>query len=214
MTTPDTLNNGKPFTYGFGLGAGMLGTHRQISHNGGINGFTTASVYYPDDRANVVVFSNADAGPTCCVQRVARGVRHPVVAAPKPVVAVPLPDSIREKLLGTYDLAPSGGGKFVVHIMVENGQVMTQAEGPGQGVPADDAGNWVSARRSIRRCASRSFARTARSRRCVSNRAAETWRGRGGRNTARWTRPPARRQRFPSRADRLLVARAIDNQVY
>jgi len=35
-------------------------------------------------------------------------------------------------LPGVYELAPANGGTFVVHVMVENGQVMTQAEGPGQ----------------------------------------------------------------------------------
>ncbi len=145
MTTPDTLNNGRPLNYGFGLAVGKLGTHWQIGHSGGINGFTTASGYYPDDSVNVVVFSNADAGPDALAVNVARVVfGMPVVAAPKPVVAVPLPDSIRDKLPGTYDLAPPGGGKFVVHIMVENGQVVTQAEGAGQGkFPLIYAGNWV-----------------------------------------------------------------------
>jgi hypothetical protein len=145
MTTPDTLNNGRPLNYGFGLAVGKLGAHRQIGHNGGINGFTTASFYYPDDSVNVVVFSNADAGPDALALNVSRAVFGiPVVATLKPVVAVTLPDSIRDKLPGTYDLATPGGGKFVIHISVENGQVMTQAEGPGQGkFQLIYAGNWV-----------------------------------------------------------------------
>ncbi len=145
MTTPDTLNNGKPLNYGFGLTAGKLGTHRSIGHSGGINGFTTASVYFPDDSVNVVVFSNADKGPDGLAQNVARAVfGMPLVSPPKPVVAVTLPDSIRDKLPGIYDLAPPGGGKFVIHIAVENGQVVTQAEGQGQGkFPLIYAGNWV-----------------------------------------------------------------------
>ena len=145
MTTPDTLNSGRPLTYGFGLAVGKLGAHRQIGHNGGINGFTTASFYYPDDSVNVVVFSNADAGPDALALNVSRAVfGMPVVAAPKPVVAVALPDSIRDKLAGTYELASPSGNPFVVRIMVENGQVMTQAEGPGQGkFPLIYAGNWV-----------------------------------------------------------------------
>jgi CubicO group peptidase (beta-lactamase class C family) len=145
MTTPDTLNNGKPLNYGFGLTAGKLGTHRSIGHSGGINGFTTASVYFPDDSVNVVVFSNADKGPDGLAQNVARAVfGMPLVSPPKPVVAVTLPDSIRDKLPGIYDLAPPGGGKFVIHIAVENGQVVTQAEGQGQGkFPLIYVGNWV-----------------------------------------------------------------------
>jgi len=143
MTTPDTLNDGKPLVYGFGLGTGKLGTHRLISHGGGINGFTTAGAFFPDDSLNVAVFSNADAGPDPLALNMARAVfGMPAVSPPKRVVAVPLPDSIRDKLPGIYDLAPPGGGKFVIHIVVENGQVMTQAEGPGQGkFPLIYAGN-------------------------------------------------------------------------
>jgi len=145
MTTPDTLNNGRPLTYGFGLAAGKLNGHRLIGHSGGINGFTTASSFFPDDSVNVVVFSNADAGPDALGLNISRAVFGlPLVATPIPVVAVALPDSVRDKVSGTYDLAPSAGGKFVVHIMVENGQVMTQAEGEGQGkFPLIYAGNWV-----------------------------------------------------------------------
>jgi D-alanyl-D-alanine carboxypeptidase len=134
MTTPDTLNNGKRLNYGFGLVPGMLGTHRSVGHGGGVNGFTTSSIYFPDDSVNVVVFSNSDRGPDPVALNIARAVFGlPLVAPPKPLVAVPLPDSVRDRVAGTYDLVPPGGGKFVIHIMVENGQVMTQAEGPGQG---------------------------------------------------------------------------------
>jgi CubicO group peptidase (beta-lactamase class C family) len=134
MTTADTLNNGKRLSYGFGLVPGMLGTHRSIGHGGGVNGFTTSSIFFPDDSVNVVVFSNSDRGPDPLALNIARAVFGiPLVAGPKPLVAVPLPDADRDRLPGIYDLVPPGGGKFTIHIMVENGQVMTQAEGPGQG---------------------------------------------------------------------------------
>ena len=134
MTTPDTLNNGKRLNYAFGLVPGMLGTHRSIGHGGGVNGFTTSSIYFPDDSVNVVVFSNSDRGPDPLALNIARAVFGiPLVAGPKPLVAVPLPDADRDRLPGIYDLVPPGGGKFVIHIMVENGQVVTQAEGQGQG---------------------------------------------------------------------------------
>jgi D-alanyl-D-alanine carboxypeptidase len=134
MTTPDTLNNGKRLNYGFGLVPGMLGTHRSVGHGGGVNGFTTSSIFFPDDSVNVVVFSNSDRGPDPLALNIARAVFGiPLVAGPKPLVAVPLPDADRDRLPGIYDLVTPTGGKFVIHIMVENGQVMTQAEGPGQG---------------------------------------------------------------------------------
>lgn len=145
MTTPDTLNSGKRLDYGFGLAVGRLGAHRAVGHSGGINGFTTTGNYYPDDSVNVVVFSNADAGPDPLAANIARAVfALPLVARPKPVVAAPLPDSVRDRVAGTYDLKPQSGGTFVVHVTVENGQVMTQAEGAGQGkFPLIYAGGWT-----------------------------------------------------------------------
>jgi D-alanyl-D-alanine carboxypeptidase len=134
MTTPEKLTTGAPLSYGFGLAPGTLGGHRSIGHGGGVNGFTTSSMYFPDDSVNVVVFSNSDRGPDPLALNIARVVfGMPPVAAPKPLVAVPLPDADRDRVVGTYDLVTPGGGTFVIHIMVENGQLMTQAEGPGQG---------------------------------------------------------------------------------
>jgi len=134
MTIPDTLNNGKRLSYGFGLAPGALGAHRSIGHGGGVHGFTTSSIFFPDDSVNVVVFSNSDRGPDALALNIGRAVFGiPLVAGPKPLVAVPLSDADRDRLPGVYDLAPPGGGKFVIHIMVENGQLMSQAEGPGQG---------------------------------------------------------------------------------
>lgn len=60
MTTPIPLPDGKPQRYGFGLGVGVLGTHRSVSHNGGINGFTSQMGSYPDDSLIVVVLTNIE----------------------------------------------------------------------------------------------------------------------------------------------------------
>jgi D-alanyl-D-alanine carboxypeptidase len=134
MTTADTLNNGKRLSYGFGLVPGQLGTHRSIGHGGGINGFTTASIFFPDDSVNVVVFTNSDGGPDPLALNISRAVfGMPLVAAPTPLVAVAPADADRDRLPGVYDLALPNGEKLVVHIMIENGQLMSEAEGPGQG---------------------------------------------------------------------------------
>jgi hypothetical protein len=134
MTTADTLNNGTRLSYGFGLVPGQLGTHRSIGHGGGVNGFTTASIYFPDDSVNVIVFTNSDGGPDPLALNISRAVfGMPLVAGPKPLVAVALTDADRDRLPGVYELATPTGGKFVIRVTVENGQLMSQAEGPGQG---------------------------------------------------------------------------------
>lgn len=61
MTTPGTLNDGKPITYGFGLGTGTLRGHRQVSHDGGINGFVAEVHHYTADSVVTVVLTNTSA---------------------------------------------------------------------------------------------------------------------------------------------------------
>ena len=136
MTTPDTLGytGSRRLGYGFGLAPGQLEGKRSVGHGGGVNGFTTASMYFPDDSVNVVVFTNSDGGPDPLALNIARAVFGlAVVPLPRPPVTVPLADADRDKLPGVYDLNRLNGGIFTVHITVEEGRLMAQAEGPGQG---------------------------------------------------------------------------------
>ena len=57
MITPATLNDGKPTTYGFGLGVSD-GDKKAISHGGGINGFASYLTYLPESRTIVAVLTN------------------------------------------------------------------------------------------------------------------------------------------------------------
>ena len=57
MITPAKLNDGKPTTYGFGLGVGD-GDKNAISHGGGINGFASYLTYLPESRTIVAVLTN------------------------------------------------------------------------------------------------------------------------------------------------------------
>ncbi|MGB5959507.1 MAG: serine hydrolase domain-containing protein [Coleofasciculaceae cyanobacterium] len=56
------------FGYGYGWGIGKEGDHSVVSHAGGINGFTTAIVRYPNDKVVVIVLGNredVDASKIC-----------------------------------------------------------------------------------------------------------------------------------------------------
>jgi hypothetical protein len=57
------LNNGKPTGYGFGWFLGNIQGSPMIQHGGGIHGFSTASLYLPDERVFVAVFSNNGSNP-------------------------------------------------------------------------------------------------------------------------------------------------------
>lgn len=58
MITPDTLNNGSPQRYGFGLMTGAVRGHPVVAHGGQINGFSAHLVRYPQDSLTVAVLAN------------------------------------------------------------------------------------------------------------------------------------------------------------
>jgi D-alanyl-D-alanine carboxypeptidase len=123
MTTPVALNDGKPLTYGFGLGVGAVGGHRQISHNGGINGFISELHLYPDDSVITVVLTNTGALAAVELERLiarrALGI--------KDLPAVPIEAAALERLIGDYMI-----GTTRLKVLVEGGRLRAQP----QGVPA------------------------------------------------------------------------------
>jgi CubicO group peptidase (beta-lactamase class C family) len=72
MTTPIPLPNGKRQTYGFGLGVSDLQGHRSVGHSGGINGFNSVLVSYPNDGLIVAILVNQDGG----ADKIGRAVSH------------------------------------------------------------------------------------------------------------------------------------------
>ena len=58
MTTPTTLYDGTALRYAMGLAVFNDNGYRRISHGGGINGFLTATRYYPDEDLYVIVLVN------------------------------------------------------------------------------------------------------------------------------------------------------------
>ena len=135
MSTPGTLNSGKPLTYGFGLGTGMLAGHRQVSHNGGINGFISELHNYPDDSVITVVLTNTGALTAVQLERLiarrALGV--------KDVPAVPIEASALERLLGEYTV-----GNTRLKVFVEGGRLRAQPQGgPALGLKHVGGGRFV-----------------------------------------------------------------------
>ena len=129
MTTPDSLPGGRRMNYGFGLTVSQMGSKKVVAHGGGIFGFTTAGMFIPEDQINVAVFTNSEGGPDALAANIARAVMGiPLVTPPKVPTAVPLRDIDRDRIPGVYDF-----GQLVIHVTVEGGRLMAQAEGQGQG---------------------------------------------------------------------------------
>jgi hypothetical protein len=135
MSTSDTVSGGKPTNYGFGLAPGSIGTHRMVQHGGGINGFNTAQLWFPDDSLRVVVFTNTvGANPDRLAMTLASAVLGlPLPAAPTPARVTALPATQRARYEGVYDLRLPTGQVLPLHIVADTAGLTAQADGPGQG---------------------------------------------------------------------------------
>jgi CubicO group peptidase (beta-lactamase class C family) len=60
MFTPHVRMADGNFSYGYGWTIGEMNNHQEIGHGGGIEGFATLFVRYPEDKLTIVVLSNRD----------------------------------------------------------------------------------------------------------------------------------------------------------
>ena len=132
MTETDTLNNGVPIGYAYGLDVGKDNGFRNIQHTGGWASFRTIISNYPDQHLAVIVLSNSgDFDPSQKAEAVAglfiKGLATERAPAgdlgSRPNVAVDT--SVLRRYLGTYLLGPH----WYVTFTLEHGQMMSQANG-------------------------------------------------------------------------------------
>ena len=124
LTTPGTLNDGTTLRYAKGLSLRTVGGHRLIEHGGGINGFLSASHYYPDDSLTVVVLLNT-AG-IVAPDKLANDIALAMLGR-KPEVDEPFAGDMAA-LSGTYS-GVGRGSPMVVTISVDGKNLMVKTEG-------------------------------------------------------------------------------------
>lgn len=110
--------------YGFGWGIAMQDGHERVSHNGGINGFSTAMNRYPKDGLVTIVLSNFQAAPSTPMANNLAGLCFGTYAAPK---AVALSTATLDKYVGAYALSPT----FILKVFRDGDKLVTQATGQG-----------------------------------------------------------------------------------
>lgn len=112
--------------YAYGCGVRELSGHKMASHGGGINGFNTSFMRFPEDKLCVAVFSNVEGTP---VGRVARDLASIALALPyelpKERVAITVDRKILDTYVGRYELEPT----LSLTITREGDGLMTQATG-------------------------------------------------------------------------------------
>jgi CubicO group peptidase (beta-lactamase class C family) len=95
-TTSYVLSNGKPTDYGYGWFIGNIQGSPNIEHGGGINGFLTASMFLPEERLFVAVFSNCT-----CTDPGDAAIKMAAIALGKPYEWDSI--SLDDALLKTYE---------------------------------------------------------------------------------------------------------------
>lgn len=110
--------------YGFGWGIAVQDGHARVSHNGGINGFSTAMNRYPKDGLVTIVLSNFQAAPSTPMANNLAGLCFGTYALPK---AIAVPKATVDTYVGSYALAPN----FILKVFRDGDRLITQATGQG-----------------------------------------------------------------------------------
>jgi CubicO group peptidase (beta-lactamase class C family) len=119
MTTPGMGN------YGFGVNVGTAG-RRSISHGGGIEGFNTQLTYFPESGITVAVLANLNGGAAAQLAGQLGALAHgDTMRTSAERTSMELPRDKLERLVGSYELAPTA----TMRIMVEADQLQSQLGG-------------------------------------------------------------------------------------
>jgi CubicO group peptidase (beta-lactamase class C family) len=112
--------------YAFGLIVRTDNGHKQMWHNGGIQGFNSSMAWYPESKTSVIVLANLNGQAVDQLQQllagVAFGVDVPLTSERK---AIKLPREQLSSYVGTYQLAP----KVKMTMTLDGDQMMTQLSG-------------------------------------------------------------------------------------
>lgn len=132
MLEKGLLNNNDTVHYGYGLGLDKRGTHQLISHTGGWAGYRTVITNYPEVDLSIIILANrSDFNPSNYAHQIADLFIDPVgnITTPADTIQklpqVSLDTTLAKKYTGMFQL---GNGWFVT-LTLENGQMMTQANG-------------------------------------------------------------------------------------
>lgn len=135
MVETDTLTNGQPVGYGYGLEVSNDKGMRNISHTGGWASFATIISNYPDAHLSIILLSNSGgfdpgdkAGKVAAILLNRGEAAGPVQEDLGKRPTVPVDSQLLKKYLGVYQLGPN----WFVRFTLENGNMMAQANGEGK----------------------------------------------------------------------------------
>ncbi len=124
--SPSKLNSGKEIDYGYGWSFNDVQGSPTIGHGGGINGFSTESLYFPNEKIFVAVFANCN-----CLNPGILAMKLSAQAIGKPLVkkeAVAVDDAWTKKYIGIYEIFPG----LMLNVREENGRFLVTPTGQSE----------------------------------------------------------------------------------
>jgi CubicO group peptidase (beta-lactamase class C family) len=132
MLEDGVMNNGDKTRYGYGLALGDLGGMKTVDHTGGWAGYRTVIMNFPDEKVSIILLGNIgefysygsaiDVAKIILKGKLKEEQRDDVV---KMLPAIKLREDLAQLYAGTYQL----GENWFVTLTLENGNLMTQANG-------------------------------------------------------------------------------------
>ncbi|MBL8859825.1 MAG: serine hydrolase [Planctomycetes bacterium] len=127
MRTSTITGEGSDTGYGFGLMIGEYEGHKRVQHGGGIFGFNSMLVWYPDDDLHIAVISNGEPVSSAAIADdlvwLALGIERPAVKDE------PIPAEKLALLAGNYVVEALG---MDTEVSTADGKLYAQAKAPGQ----------------------------------------------------------------------------------
>lgn len=116
------LNNGEKTGYGYGWGVGNIQGSPMISHGGGINGYLTSSIFLPEEKLFVAVFSNCNCNSPGDI-----ATKMAAMAIGKPFSWKPI--TLPEEVMRSYEAVYGPDKKNQRIITFEDGQLFSMRTG-------------------------------------------------------------------------------------
>ncbi|MDX2206834.1 MAG: serine hydrolase domain-containing protein [Gemmatimonadales bacterium] len=137
MARPSSTAMGATVPYGLGLMPETVRGVPVVGHNGGINGFASQLIHFPDDSVTVVVLANSDAGPVS-PRSLARRLGALAIGKPYRVLAPAAVDlAALLPLAGSYRI----DGRSTRTLALQDGQLMSSRDnGPARRLALTDDG--------------------------------------------------------------------------
>ncbi len=115
--------------YAYGWSIGDYKGHKQVGHGGGINGFMTDFLRFPEDGVCVAVLCNVvPSNPKKVTRDLAAIVFGETVAPPGSRVVAKVDPKIYDEYVGKYELSPT----FALTVTREGDRLITRATGQGK----------------------------------------------------------------------------------